>query len=135
MEKLYTSLFLLLQLNTQVKKLACGLVFFLFLSIYGFTQATLPVNRTTWDVEPPGWTNDNASYTSADLCSDNNQSYFYLATYTSRTVNYNASASQLVFKIMVGNGSMGIGYFTISQSANGTTYTEIGKYGPNNIPF
>ena len=93
-----------------------------------FGQASLPINRTDWGSEPAGWTNSGCSHrTSSSACS-NSSSTTFDTNGDSRVVFFNAAPLNL--KMTLKNQSMsGSSELVVEQSANGTSYTVLGRYG------
>jgi len=93
-----------------------------------FGQASLPINRTDWGNEPAGWTNSGCGHrTSSSACS-NSSSTTFDTNGDSRIVFFNAAP--LALKMTLKNQSMsGSSELVVEQSANGTSYTVLGRYG------
>ena len=103
---------------------------FVLPSLLGWSQATLPVSRTVWNGgEPIGWTISGTPTlrNTTFACSGSNARVFD-DTNDQTTVNFNATPGNLVFKLkratMSGESSM-----LVEESANGSTWTQIGRYG------
>lgn len=98
-----------------------------------FTQATLPVSRTTWNSgAPTGWTdNGTGSYTSSFACSGNNAGKMD-GTGDYYQVFFSNTPDQLTFKLK--SASMNaVSSCLLEESANGSTWSTLGTYTTANI--
>jgi len=114
-------------LRTNYANVLGLVVFGLFFST-AWGQATLPLNRTSWGTEPTGWTNSGCSQRTTSSACTNNSATSFDTNGDSRLLVFNAAPGTLSMTLK--NQSMsGQSYLLVEQSANGTDYTEIGKYG------
>lgn len=112
--------------TNYIKVLGLAVLGLFFSTAWG--QATLPVNRTSWASEPTGWTNSGCGHrTSTSACSNNSATTFDTSG-DFRVVNFNVAAST-VEMVLKNQGMGGESYLLVEQSANGTAYTQVGKYG------
>ncbi|TXB65246.1 T9SS type A sorting domain-containing protein [Vicingus serpentipes] len=96
------------------------------------SQATIPVSRDTWSgAEPTGWSKSGTSTYGTDVCGASNSSSAQFNTSGDYIiVNYNGPASDLTFCIK-GNPSSGsniTGTFTVQESIDGITYSDVNNY-------
>lgn len=94
-----------------------------------YSQATIPVSRSTWSATPTGWSDNqggNPTYTS-DICGGTDLTSGKLDnTGENFIVNYNTGASALSFCVQ-GNGFSG-GTFSVEESVNGSSWTGVQSY-------
>ena len=110
-----------------------GFIFCFILSNFAFSQATLPVSRTSWGTAPTGWTESMGAYYSTSFaCSGSNGGKFDASAQYS-TVNFNASPNQLSF--VVKSNSATTSSLLVEESANGSTWsTIINLSGSTDLP-
>lgn len=104
----------------------------LILSIISFqlswSQATLPVSRTSWATTPTGWTDSGiGKRTSSFACSGNDGGIFD-NNGDQMILWFNTVPTQLVFKLKSTSMS-GASELVVEESDDGTTYTPLGNYG------
>lgn len=107
----------------QVFKFVLLLVCFSFLSLELSAQATLPINRTNWDVTPTGWT-DNAggTYLTSFACSNSNGGKF-ATTGDNYQVFFNSSPDVLTYTVkLTSNGANAV---LVEESVDGTVWTTV----------
>jgi len=110
-----------------------GYIFCFILSNFAFSQATLPVSRSSWGTAPTGWTESMGTYYSTSFaCSGSNGGKFDASAQYS-TVNFNASPNQLSF--VVKSNSATTSSLLVEESANGSTWsTIINLSGSTDLP-
>lgn len=114
--------------TNYIKSLGLAVLGLFFGTAWG--QATLPVNRTSWGgTEPTGWTNSGCTHRSTSSACTNNSATIFDTTNDNRVLFINA-APQTLSMTLKNQNMTGQSYLLVEQSANGTDYTEIGKYGP-----
>lgn len=87
-------------------------------------QATLPIYRTIWDVNPTGWTDAaGGSYLSIFACSGNNGGKFDNNAQV-YIVNFNSAPDALTF-VFKSNTAASTSTLIVEQSANGISYTSV----------
>lgn len=94
-----------------------------------YSQATIPVNRTTWSSTPTGWSDNQGSSPTygSDICGGSDLTSGRLDnTGENFVVNYNTGASNLTFCVL-GNAFSG-GTFSVEESVNGTAWTTVQSY-------
>ena len=103
------------------------------MSIMSLGQTTLPLNRSTWNNTPTGWTDtplDN--YLTTFACSGNNGAKFD-TTGDSKIVNFNVSPNQLT--LVVKSNTTTSSSLLVEESANGVSYTTVVNLsGSANLP-
>lgn len=103
------------------------------MSMISWGQATLPLNRSTWNNTPAGWTDtplDN--YLTTFACSGNNGAKFD-TTGDSKVVNFNSSPNQLTF--VVKSNTTTSSSLLVQESADGISYsTVVNLSGTANLP-
>lgn len=110
-----------------MKKIA-ALSFFIFLfNLIGYSQATLPLSRTTWNGgAPAGWTdNGTGSYTSSFACSGNNGGRLD-GTGDYYQVFFSSAPDQLSFDLK--GASFSGGTFDVEESADGSTWSTLSTF-------
>ncbi|MGZ3863990.1 MAG: T9SS type A sorting domain-containing protein [Bacteroidia bacterium] len=92
-----------------------------------FSQATLPVSRTTWSATPTGWTDNYAgqTYTSALACDGNTNRAKLSATGHYTQVFFSGVPGVVSFD-MQGNGVDAASSLKIEESADGSTWNTLG---------
>lgn len=94
-----------------------------------YSQASIPLTRTTWSTTPTGWS-DNQGGTptyASDICGGSDLTSGRLDnTGENFVVNYNTGASNLTFCVL-GNAFSG-GTFSVEESVNGTAWTTVQSY-------
>ncbi len=97
-------------------------IFLLLLSTLSWSQATLPVTRTTWNATPTGWTDTGVTYLTAFACSGNNggrmdtSGQFY-------QVNFNSAPTALTFVAKPTGATTGS--LLVEESPNGVAWTTV----------
>jgi hypothetical protein len=100
------------------------LIITMFCSVFSWGQATLPVNRTTWDIAgSTGWTDTPLdSYLSTFACSGSNGAKFD-TTGDRKIIFFNAAPTDLTF-VVKSNATTTSSLF-VEESADGITYSSI----------
>lgn len=106
-----------------MKKLFLLLLFFTNLI---FSQATLPLTRTSWGTTPTGWTDNGTNRTTTYACSGNDGGSMQ-ATGKSYKVWFNGVPSQLTYSIKGSNPTSGCN-FRVQESVDGSTWTDVSTY-------
>lgn len=113
----YTSL----QNTTFAMKLKIT-IYLLLLSTLSWSQATLPLTRTTWNATPTGWTDTGVTYLTAFACSGNNggrmdtTGQFY-------QVNFSSAPTALTF--VAKPTAATTGSLLVEESPNGVAWTTV----------
>ena len=95
-------------------------------SVVAFGQATLPVNRTTWNAgAPTGWTDNGIPRTTIFACSGSNGGSMQLAG-KSYKVFFTGIPDVLTYSIKGSNPSTGS--FKVQESLDGVTWTDVAVY-------
>lgn len=99
------------------------LIITLLCSIFSWGQTTLPVNRTTWNSTPIGWTDSGTgSYLTSFACSGNNGGRLDdLNDYYE--VFFTGVPNLLTYDIKISGSS--ISSLLVQESANGSTWTTV----------
>lgn len=94
----------------------------------GWGQATLPLSRTAWAMEPTGWTNSGCSQRTTSFACSGNDATTFDTNGDSRTVIFSSKPKNLVFALKRSSMS-GESKLVVESSDNGSTWTTIGTYG------
>ena len=112
--------------TNYIKSLGLAVLGLFFGTAWG--QATLPVNRTSWGTEPQGWTNNGCAHRTTSSACSNNSATTFDGTGDNRILFINA-APQTLSMTLKNQGMSGQSYLLVEQSADGSDYTELGRYG------
>ncbi|MBU7571599.1 MAG: hypothetical protein KAF41_13280, partial [Flavobacterium sp.] len=112
--------------TNYIKSLGLAVLGLFFGTAWG--QATLPVNRTSWGTEPQGWTNSGCAHRTTSSACSNNSATTFDGTGDNRILFINA-APQTLSMTLKNQGMSGQSYLLVEQSADGSDYTELGRYG------
>ncbi len=105
-----------------------GMLFFAF-TAQVYSQAALPVNRTSWGTSPTGWIDDSiGNLQSPAACTGNDAAIFDFGDTV--IVNYNGAAATLSLSIRCSPANTGY-VFNIEQSNNGVNYIPVVSYSPS----
>lgn len=115
--------------TNYIKSLGLAVLGLFFGTAWG--QATLPVNRTSWGTEPQGWTNNGCAHRTTSSACSNNSATTFDGTGDNRILFINA-APQTLSMTLKNQGMSGQSYLLVEQSADGSDYTELGRYGTAN---
>lgn len=98
----------------------------LFVSVFSWGQATLPVSRTTWNSTPTGWTDSGTGvYTTIFACSGNNGGRLD-ATGDFYQVFFTGTPDQLSYDMKIsGNATSSL---LVQQSPDGATWSTVNNH-------
>jgi hypothetical protein len=102
------------------------LVIIYLCSIFSWGQTTLPINRTTWNSTPIGWTDSGTgSYLSSFACSGSNGGRLDSSTQYYQ-VFFTGTPNQLTYDIKISGTSTS--NLLVEESANGFTWTTVNNH-------
>jgi hypothetical protein len=103
-----------------------GLIILLFSACQIFSQAVIPVSRTTWSATPTGWTDSygGQTYTSALACDANSNRGKMTATGHFTQVFFSGVPGVLSFDLQ-GNGTDAASSLKVEESPDGSTWSTV----------